>query len=155
MATPDEIEPPDAIEPPDEPIPEPPRIRVQGTWWRITRADSDPLFWSTEPADGRWQRGSVVRALYLGDSEAMVLLAGLYASGDGVPADFERARSLLEGAIAAGKAEDGSDKVGLAVCEWPDLPFTHAARVDVPLPGRPETERRRHFWPPDPLRRFG
>ncbi|MEO8273722.1 MAG: RES family NAD+ phosphorylase [Chloroflexota bacterium] len=56
----------------DEPIAEPPRIRIQGTWWRIARADSDPLFWSTEPADGRWQRGSVVRALYLGDSEATV-----------------------------------------------------------------------------------
>ena len=56
----------------DEAITEPPRIRVRGAWWRITRGDSDPLFWSTEPADGRWQRGSVVRALYLGDSEATV-----------------------------------------------------------------------------------
>lgn len=55
-----------------EPIAEPPRIRVQGTWWRISRTDTDPLFWSTEPADGRWQRGSVVRGLYLGDSEATV-----------------------------------------------------------------------------------
>lgn len=66
---------PDADDEPtgvDEPIAEPPRIRVQGTWWRITRADSDPLFWTIEPADGRWQRGSVVRALYLGDSEATV-----------------------------------------------------------------------------------
>jgi RES domain-containing protein len=60
------------VEPPDEPIEEAPRIRVQGTWWRITRGDSDPLFWTTEAADGRWQRGSVVRALYLGDSEATV-----------------------------------------------------------------------------------
>jgi RES domain-containing protein len=51
---------------------EAPRIRVQGTWWRVTRADSDPLIWTTEPADGRWQRGIVVRALYLGDSEATV-----------------------------------------------------------------------------------
>lgn len=49
-----------------------PRIHVEGTWWRITRADSDPLFWTTEAADGRWQRGRVVRALYLGDSEATV-----------------------------------------------------------------------------------
>jgi RES domain-containing protein len=54
----------------DEPIPEPPRIHVQGTWWRITRAATDPLFWSAEPSDGRWQKGSVIRALYLGDSEA-------------------------------------------------------------------------------------
>lgn len=64
MATPND--------PPDEPIEEAPRIHVKGTWWRIARADSDPLFWATEAADGRWQRGSVVRALYLGDSEATV-----------------------------------------------------------------------------------
>ena len=28
------------------------------------------MAWSREPADGRWQRGAVVRALYLADSEA-------------------------------------------------------------------------------------
>jgi RES domain-containing protein len=38
----------------------------------VTRADADPLAWTTEPADGRWQRGSVIRALYLGDSEETV-----------------------------------------------------------------------------------
>lgn len=51
---------------------EAPRIHVAGTWWRVTRADADPLAWTTEPADGRWQRGSVIRAVYLGDSEATV-----------------------------------------------------------------------------------
>jgi RES domain-containing protein len=66
------VAPSEAIEPHEEPIAEPPRIRVAGTWWRITRADTEPLFWSAEPADGRWQRGRVVRALYLGDSEATV-----------------------------------------------------------------------------------
>ena len=76
MATPGDraatspTEPPDGLI--DEPIEEAPRIHVQGTWWRITRADSDPLFWTPEAADGRWQRGSVVRALYLGDSEETV-----------------------------------------------------------------------------------
>jgi RES domain-containing protein len=38
-------------------------------WWRIHRARSDPLTWTDEPADGRWQRGDVVRAVYLADSE--------------------------------------------------------------------------------------
>jgi RES domain-containing protein len=66
-ATNDPTEP--TVEPDDEPIAEPPRIRVQGTWWRITRGATDPLFWSAEPADGRWQRGRVVRALYLGNTE--------------------------------------------------------------------------------------
>ena len=45
---------------------------MQGTWWRITRVDAEPFFWTDEPADGRWQRGSVVRAIYLGDSEQTV-----------------------------------------------------------------------------------
>jgi RES domain-containing protein len=49
-----------------------PRVHVQGTWFRITRAGSDPFLWTDEPADGRWQRGSAVRAIYLGDSEATV-----------------------------------------------------------------------------------
>lgn len=49
-----------------------PRIRVSGTWWRITRATLDPLFLAPEPSDGRWQRGSVIRAIYLGDDEATV-----------------------------------------------------------------------------------
>jgi RES domain-containing protein len=41
---------------------------VAGTWWRIGRPSSDPLALTPEPADGRWQRGEVVRALYLADS---------------------------------------------------------------------------------------
>ena len=46
-----------------------PRIAIKATWWRIVRGDANPLAWSSEPADGRWQRGSVVRALYLADTE--------------------------------------------------------------------------------------
>jgi len=49
-----------------------PRIHVRGEWFRITRVGSEPFVWTDEPADGRWQRGSVVRAIYLGDSEATV-----------------------------------------------------------------------------------
>jgi RES domain-containing protein len=45
-----------------------PSIRITGAWWRIGRARSDPLTWTEEPSDGRWQRGEIVRALYLADS---------------------------------------------------------------------------------------
>lgn len=45
------------------------RISVTGTWWRIVRADGDPFLWTTDPADGRWQTGAVVRAFYLADRE--------------------------------------------------------------------------------------
>jgi hypothetical protein len=43
---------------------------VTGTWWRVGRPASDPLALTFEPADGRWQRGEVVRAIYFADSEA-------------------------------------------------------------------------------------
>lgn len=33
------------------------------------RGGGEPLTWTPEAADGRWQRGEVVRALYLADSE--------------------------------------------------------------------------------------
>lgn len=46
-----------------------PRITVKGTWWRICRAGDDPFTWTAEAADGRWQRGEVVRGFYLADSE--------------------------------------------------------------------------------------
>lgn len=45
------------------------RIPVQGTWWRINRAGGDPFLWTPSPADGRWQRGAVIRGFYLADSE--------------------------------------------------------------------------------------
>ena len=44
-------------------------VRVGGTWWRVARPGGDPLALTPEPADGRWQRGAIVRALYLADSE--------------------------------------------------------------------------------------
>ena len=50
------------------PEPGPPRVNVGGTWFRITRAGAHPLFLTPEPADGRWQRGDVVRAIYLADT---------------------------------------------------------------------------------------
>ena len=47
-----------------------PRISVRGTWFRIVRGGDEPFSWTPEPSDGRWQRGDVVRALYLADTEA-------------------------------------------------------------------------------------
>jgi RES domain-containing protein len=45
-------------------------VSVEGTWWRIGRPGGNPLALTPEPADGRWQRGDVVRGLYLADGEA-------------------------------------------------------------------------------------
>lgn len=72
-----------------------PRIHIQGTWWRITRAGSEPFTWTSEPADGRWQRGSVVRAIYLGDTEATVWAEWYrHSSEAGVPPDRRLPRAV-------------------------------------------------------------
>jgi RES domain-containing protein len=41
---------------------------VTGTWWRVGRPSADPLALTPEPADGRWQRGEVIRAIYFADT---------------------------------------------------------------------------------------
>lgn len=46
-----------------------PRIVVRGIWWRIVRGGGDPMLWTLEAADGRWQAAAVVRGFYLADSE--------------------------------------------------------------------------------------
>jgi dihydrofolate reductase len=43
---------------------------VAGVWWQITRGGGDPFLWTDDAADGRWQTGTVVRGLYLADTEA-------------------------------------------------------------------------------------
>ena len=92
---PNEPNEPNEAEDAGEPIVEPPRIRIQGTWWRLTRAGTDPLFWSDEPADGRWQRGRIVRALYLGDSEATVWAEWYRHSAEaGIPPDQRLPRAI-------------------------------------------------------------
>jgi RES domain-containing protein len=48
------------------------RIPLRGIWWRQVAAGLDPLELREPPADGRWQRGEVVAALYLADTEGTV-----------------------------------------------------------------------------------
>ncbi|HEY8869197.1 MAG TPA: dihydrofolate reductase family protein [Candidatus Limnocylindrales bacterium] len=43
---------------------------MAGVWWQITRGGGDPFLWTDDAADGRWQTGTVVRGLYLADTEA-------------------------------------------------------------------------------------
>jgi len=52
------------------------------------------------------------RAAELGETESMFRLAAMLSSGDGVPADFDRARALLEQAVAAGAEERGWAALG-------------------------------------------
>lgn len=45
-------------------------IALAGTWFRQIPAGGDPLYQPVDPADYRWQRGTVVDALYLAESGA-------------------------------------------------------------------------------------
>ena len=40
-----------------------------GTWWRQIPAGGDVLYQPPDPADNRWQRGSVIEAVYFADGE--------------------------------------------------------------------------------------
>lgn len=51
-------------------------------------------------------------AIDLGNTEAMITLGRMLASGDEIPADFEGARVLFENAIAAGAERDGWADLG-------------------------------------------
>jgi hypothetical protein len=41
-------------------------------WWRHVPTGADVYFEPPDPADNRWQRGTIVEALYFADSEATV-----------------------------------------------------------------------------------
>jgi len=45
-------------------------IPVRGRWWRHVRAGGDVYFRPEDPPDNRWQRGSIVDALYFADLES-------------------------------------------------------------------------------------
>lgn len=45
---------------------------ISGIWWRHIPAGGHVHFEPPDPADNRWQRGTVVEALYFGDCEATV-----------------------------------------------------------------------------------
>ena len=47
-------------------------VAVRGTWLKHAYAGSPPLPEREPPPDNRWQRGSVVNALYLADNEETV-----------------------------------------------------------------------------------
>jgi hypothetical protein len=52
-------------------------IPLSGTWWRHIATGRDVFYEPPDPADNRWQRGSVVEGLYFADSELTVWADGL------------------------------------------------------------------------------
>ena len=65
-------------------------ISLAGVWYRQIPTRSEPTYRPAHPADARWQRGAVVEAIYLADSEAT--------------AWAEWYRALAEAALPPGRA---------------------------------------------------
>lgn len=99
-----------------------PRIPVAGTWWRLTPARAKPLFWTPEPADGRWQRGHVIRALYLADAPATAWAEWYRHSAElAVPPQERLPRELWRFDIALTEVADLTDPATLAAHGLPRL----------------------------------
>jgi RES domain-containing protein len=79
-----------------------PRRRVTGRWYRITGAARRPFDRSPEPADGRWQRGRIVRALYLADCPETAWAEWMRATAEaGVPPAVRLPRAVWTLSVSA------------------------------------------------------
>jgi hypothetical protein len=77
-------------------------IALAGVWYRQLPAGGDPLYRPPDPGDSRWQRGSVVEAIYFADCEATAwaewyraLAEAALPPGQGLPRDLWRWRIKL------------------------------------------------------------
>jgi hypothetical protein len=106
------------------------RTAVTGTWFRHVPAGLDARYRPPDPADNRWQRGSVIDALYFAESEATVWAewyrflaeAGLPPQ-QGLPRDLWRWKIELPHVADLGD-DRRLDRVGLAPMrptrrQWP------------------------------------
>lgn len=104
--------------------------RVQGIWWRHVVAGGDIWYWPDPPPDGRWQRGEVVGAFYLADSEETAWAEWYRAlselgvpPGQALPRDLWRLRVNLSG-VADLSTAARLERVGLPMprpshLDWP------------------------------------
>jgi len=70
-------------------------VTVSGVWCRQTPHGGDPLYRADPPADGRWQRGDTVAALYFADTEATAWAEWYRALAEfAIPPDRQMPRDL-------------------------------------------------------------
>jgi RES domain-containing protein len=70
-------------------------VAIAGVWWRQVPHAADPLFRADPPSDGRWQRGEIVGALYLADSEETAWAEWYRALAElAIPPDRQMPRDL-------------------------------------------------------------
>lgn len=104
---------------------------VSGTWWRHIPAGGDVLYQPDVPADNRWQRGSVVDALYFGDEPDTVWAEWYRAIAElGVAPRALLPRDLWEWTVHIGQVANLGDEQRLA-----------RVGLSRPVPGRAG-------WPP-------
>jgi len=100
----------------------PARIRVAGRWYRITRTGTSALYWSNDPFDGRWQRGTVVRGLYLACCIDTAWAEWLRATAeDGVPPVERLPRDVWPLDVEVDDIDDLSDPVTLRSLGLPQV----------------------------------
>ncbi len=101
-------------------------LSVSGSWWRHIPAGGDPLHEPEDPADNRWQRGSVIDAWYFGDEPATVWAEWYRATAAlGLPPVALLPRDLWRWELKVPRVADLSDEQRLA-----------RARLPVPKPSR-------------------
>jgi hypothetical protein len=105
-------------------------VSLAGVWFRQIPAGGDPFYRAPDRADYRWQRGSVVDALYFADSEATAwaewyraLAEAALPPGQGLPRDLWRWRVALP-RVADLRDPDRLARVGLPAVlptrrQWP------------------------------------
>lgn len=94
-------------------------ISLSGTWWRHVPAGADVLYEPRDPADSRWQRGTVVDAWYFADSPETVWAEWYRAVSElGVPPSHLLPRDLWRWEVSLVRVADLStaerlDRAGL------------------------------------------
>jgi len=95
---------------------------VSGVWWRHIPAGGDVYYEPPDPADNRWQRGSVVEALYFADTEETAWAEWYrYLAEAGMPPKRGLPRDLWQWEISLSTVADLSDDHRLARVGLPKL----------------------------------
>ena len=103
---------------------------ISGTWWRHVPAGGDVQYQPPHPADNRWQRGSVIEALYFADSEQTAWAEWYrYLAEAGLPPRMGLPRDLWRWGISLPKVADltteerlarvGLPRIGPTRLQWP------------------------------------
>jgi RES domain-containing protein len=88
---------------------------VSGIWWRHIPAGGDVYYQPDPPADNRWQRGEVVEAWYLADSEPTAWSEWYRSLAEaGLPPHQGLPRDLWQWEVSLPEVADVTDEARLA-----------------------------------------